>query len=198
MQPYGWKDDAGNEAMAYLAPIVISSLAPPPLRVIDIGSGNGWLAGQLARRGYDVVGIERDAAGVRIAREAWPAVEFIQGDVESLEFEAMFDAAVSTEVIEHLYDPVAFVAGSFRALRPGGLLLVSTPYHGYAKNLALALAGAWDKHLQPQRVGGHVKFWSRHTLRALLRDAGFEDVRFKGAGRLPYLWKSDVVLARRP
>ena len=81
-------------------------------------------------------------------------------------------------------------------LSPGGFLIVSTPYHGYAKNLALAVAGRWDRHHDVDRVGGHIKFWSQATLTRLLRDNGFEVLAFRGVGRVPYLWKSMVVTTR--
>jgi len=45
------------------------------------------------------------------------------------------------------------------------------------------------------QYGGHIKFWSRATLTALLAEEGFTVAHFEGAGRLPYLWKSMVVVA---
>jgi 2-polyprenyl-6-hydroxyphenyl methylase/3-demethylubiquinone-9 3-methyltransferase len=65
------------------------------------------------------------------------------------------------------------------------------------KNLALSIAGAWDAHHHPLVDGGHIKFWSRRTLAQLLSDEGFEEVAFQGAGRLPFLWKSMILMARR-
>jgi 2-polyprenyl-3-methyl-5-hydroxy-6-metoxy-1,4-benzoquinol methylase len=58
--------------------------------------------------------------------------------------EPPFDHVISTETVEHLYDPQAFARGCFAATRPGGRFICSTPYHGYLKTLALALAGKWD------------------------------------------------------
>jgi 2-polyprenyl-6-hydroxyphenyl methylase/3-demethylubiquinone-9 3-methyltransferase len=54
---------------------------------------------------------------------------------------------------------------------------------------------SWDKHLDALRVGGHVKFWSRRMLSRLLEETGFTDIRFERAGRVPYVWKSDVTIA---
>ena len=77
-------------------------------------------------------------------------------------------------------------------------MVLSTPYHGYLKNLALALSGRLDAHFGALRDGGHIKFFSWPTLQVLLEEAGFVDLRFRGAGRVPFLWKSMVVSARRP
>jgi 2-polyprenyl-6-hydroxyphenyl methylase/3-demethylubiquinone-9 3-methyltransferase len=84
-----------------------------------------------------------------------------------------------------------------RASEPGALAIVSTPYHGYWKNLALSLVpGAWDRHHDPLWDHGHIKFWSRRTLRALLIRAGFNAVRFERLGRIPTLAKSMIAVAR--
>lgn len=81
-------------------------------------------------------------------------------------------------------------------LKPGGVLIVSTPYHGYLKNLALSLADKWDDHHTPFWDGGHIKFWSRRTLSEFLRREGFEVLGFHDVGRLPFLWKSVILVGR--
>lgn len=101
-------------------------------------------------------------------------------------------------MVEHLYAPRKFARTAFRLLKPGGRLIVSTPYHGYLKNCALALSGRLDKHFTALWDCGHIKFWSYDTLRTLLSEAGFESFAFHGVGRLPFLWKSMVVTAVRP
>ena len=45
--------------------------------------------------------------------------------------------------------------------------------------------------------GGHIKFWSCTTVSQLLNESGFRIVRFIGAGRLPFLWKSMIVVAQK-
>ena len=104
---------------------------------------------------------------------------------------------VSTEVIEHLFDPRSLPRFASSVLRPNGHLILSTPYHGYVKNLALSVAGRWDRHFSPLWDGGHIKFWSRATLARLVSEEGFEIVRFVGTGRVPFLWKSMVLIVRK-
>jgi SAM-dependent methyltransferase len=108
-----------------------------------------------------------------------------------------FDVAIATEVIEHLVRPFNLPHFAKQLLRPGGHLIISTPYHGYLKNLILALTNRWDAHLNPFWDGGHIKFWSYKTLSQLLNESGFRIVRFIGAGRLPFLWKSMIVVAQK-
>lgn len=91
-------------------------------------------------------------------------------------------------MIEHLYAPRPFVKGCYEALRNGGRFICSTPYHGYLKNLLIALQGRTIVHANPLWDGGHIKLWDRHTLSQLLGETGFTGLQFRGAGRVPYLW----------
>jgi 2-polyprenyl-3-methyl-5-hydroxy-6-metoxy-1,4-benzoquinol methylase len=69
-----------------------------------------------------------------------------------------FDVVISTEVIEHVYSPRALVANTFGLLRPGGEFIVTTPYHGYFKNLVLALSSCFDAHFTALWDGGPSNF----------------------------------------
>ena len=80
----------------------------------------------------------------------------------------------------------------------GGTAILSTPYHGYWKNLALALSGQMDRHFTALWDHGHIKFWSMRTLTILLEAAGFHDIRFERVGRIPPLAKAMIAVARRP
>lgn len=173
-------------------------------RVLDLGCGNGDLCGQLAAAGYDAVGVELDTEGVQIARQAHPSVPFynfgVHDDPEALlrrEGHRPFDAVVSTEVIEHLYAPHLLPRYARSVLVPGGYILLSTPYHGYLKNLMLSLFNHWDQHHTPLWHGGHIKFWSIATLSRLLEENDFRVTDFRGVGRAPYLWKSMILLGRK-
>ena len=99
--------------------------------------------------------------------------------------------------IEHLFTPHRLPDYAHSVLREGGYLVVSTPYHGYLKNLLLSLFDKWDYHHKSPCVGGHIKFWSRATLTELLEDHGFRVLGFSGVGRLPFLWKSMILVAER-
>jgi len=170
-------------------------------RVVDIGCGDGALCRELASRGYEVVGCEPSADSVRLAQSSAPELLFHQLGVDddaSPIGNDSFDVAIATEVIEHLVRPRNLPRFAKQLLRPGGHVIISTPYHGYAKNLVLALANKWDAHLNPFWDGGHIKFWSRKTLSQLLNEAGFRVVRFIGAGRIPFLWKSMIIIAQKP
>ena len=100
--------------------------------------------------------------------------------------------------VEHLYSPRAFAGTLFDLVEPGGIAVVSTPYHGYFKNLTLAVTGKLDSHFTVLWDHGHIKFWSVKTLNTLLMEAGFREVQFQFAGRFPLLAKSMIAVATRP
>jgi 2-polyprenyl-3-methyl-5-hydroxy-6-metoxy-1,4-benzoquinol methylase len=170
-------------------------------RILDLGCGNGALCAALSRMGADVVGCDPSSTGIAAAERAHPHVMFrslsVYDDPARLDGDP-FDVVVSTEVIEHLFNPRSLPRFASKVLRTEGHLILSTPYHGYLKNLALSVADRWDRHFSPLWDGGHIKFWSRATLRQLVTGEGFEFVRFIGTGRIPYLWKSMVVIFQKP
>ncbi len=201
---FGWVAQQVSYSASYIdAPILASLPTKAGSRVLDAGCGNGHLTVKIATQGRRVIGIDADADGIAIAKADHPTLDFRQfffsDDPRSLFFDGEpFDAVVSTEVVEHLYAPHELAKFALTALRPGGIFVISTPYHGYAKNMALSLANGWDRHHHPGKHGGHIKFFSKSTLTTLLEDAGFRVERFIGAGRLPYLWKSMILVGRRP
>jgi 2-polyprenyl-3-methyl-5-hydroxy-6-metoxy-1,4-benzoquinol methylase len=170
-------------------------------RVLDAGCGNGDLTARLAAEGFRMSAFDISISGVEHARRTSSGIQFeLASGYDDLRarFGDDFDACVCVEVIEHIYDPRRFVRQLYDALRPDGRLILTTPYHGYLKNLGLALTGRMDAHYTALWDGGHIKFWSRPTLTRLLHETGFREVRFEGAGRLPYLWKSMILVAQKP
>jgi len=200
---YGWSSSEGPQSCGYITPRILDLLQQLGVkRVLDLGSGNGALCSEIASIGYEIAGVEYDKLGVNVARSSYPAIPFYNFGVqdnpaELLAHEQLFDAVVSTEVIEHLFSPHLLPIYAKGVLNQGGYLIITTPYHGYFKNLALSIMGKWDHHHTVLWHGGHVKFWSRATLTQLLLENGFEVVGFSGVGRLPYLWKSMVLVAKK-
>lgn len=200
-----WTDSGFTCAHPYILPTLTTWLTRRRVKtVLDIGCGNGAVTGSLSQRGFDVSGMDASASGLAIARRAHPELSLFQSDVEAPlpdHLQGRFDGVVSIEVIEHLLRPRLLLERAREALRPGGVLIVSTPYHGYLKNMALALTNRFDNHWHPLRDYGHIKFFSEHTLTRLCQDQHFRVTGIKRAGRIPVFAKSIIVcaeLALRP
>lgn len=193
-QDYGWVQ-AQTPAHTYLLPALLKSLgARRDRRILDIGCGSGFLTGKLLDLGFDVYGVDASISGINSASKHYPGHFFMinpsLAELPNELIEITFDTIIATEVIEHLYDPKGFIQFCYKILPPGGELILSTPYHGYLKNLALAITGALDQHFTALWPGGHIKFWSKKTLMTLMNSWGFTVTRFSGCGRMPLLWKS--------
>lgn len=178
---------------------------PRGSRILDLGCGNGSFIANFRQRGWQLHGFDSSESGIEIAKANFDGIHFFSADVtkESPDFfieqcGGPVDVVLSTEVIEHVYAPRSFARLCYAALKPGGFAIITTPYHGYLKNLALALAGKMDFHYTALLDGGHIKFWSKKTLRTLLEETGFTSIHFEGSGRVPYLWMSMAAVATRP
>ncbi|HLS54427.1 MAG TPA: class I SAM-dependent methyltransferase [Zeimonas sp.] len=169
-------------------------------RVFDLGCGNGSVANELAKLGWDVTGVDPSTEGIARAKEQYPHLNLHEGSAyeDLAALYGQFPVVTSLEVVEHVYDPRRYAATLFALVQPGGTAIVSTPYHGYWKNLALAITGRMDAHFTALWDHGHIKFWSIRTLSELLREAGFVDIRFERVGRVPALAKSMIAIARKP
>src|SRR5882672_6003765 len=120
-------------------------------RILDVACGTGYGTAMLG-----AVGADLSIEALRYARRH-PA-SYIAADAGRLPFGRCFDAVVSFETIEHVPDPGRFVAECARVLKPGGVLLVSTP------NREL-----WSPRSSKPLQRHHVKEFNRRELLDLLR-----------------------------
>lgn len=203
---YFYDSVADGTAHAYLLPALCDILqkVPDGSRVLDLGCGNGSmiraLEGLLNKR-FRWSGVDSSTSGIALARAQSPEADFWLSDLADdevwAEREGIYDVIFSTEVIEHVLLPRNMVRKIEHALSKNGVVIISTPYHGYLKNLALAAFGRLDTHFTALWDYGHIKFWSRLTLESLFREQKFDSIQFCGVGRFPLLWKSMIVVFRR-
>src|SRR6185503_17585807 len=132
--------------------------------ICDLGCGNGHISGRLAALGYEVTGVDASASGIQISQRTYPQVNFVHALIDRDLNLGQFDLVISSDVIEHLYRPSDLLDATFSQLKPGGHVLLGTPYHGYLKNLVLAATGKMDAHFSALHDGGHIKFFSVNTL----------------------------------
>ncbi len=155
-------------------------------RVLDVGCGAGEIASELARAGFEVVGVDVAEEPLRRARarDAELDVRRVELDGDWPLQDASFDAVWAGETIEHVLDTAAWLSQVRRVLRSGGALLLSTPAHERLTMLALALsARRFEQRFDPR--SDHVRFYSRRTLSRLLSEFGFERIDVRAAGGLP-------------
>ncbi len=151
---------------------------PGVTRILDVGSGIGELSGLIrSRHGSGVRVIATDLGFDSIHRAAGmcaergsdsPEVRFVQGDIYRLPYgDGSFDAVVASEILEHLEEPRDAVREIARVIRPGGFVVLSTPYR---EKMRYTLCIHCNKKTP---VNAHLHSFDDTVLQALLTEAGF-------------------------
>ena len=199
---FTYQNAAHSHAHDYLLPRLQEILAryyKAPSKLFEVGCGNGSIGHALHQSGWTVQGIDASASGVELAKQHYPELDLrVASAYDPLrETFGRFPLVLSLEVVEHLYEPRRYAQTIYDMVEDDGLAVISTPYHGYWKNLALAVSDKLDQHFTALWDGGHIKFWSVSTLSTLLEEAGFEVISVDRVGRFAPLAKSMILVARK-
>jgi len=155
---------------------------------LDVGCGAGLLCEPLARLGAQVTGVDAAPENIGAARAHAEAsgltIDYRAGEFETQVAGRTFDLVTSMEVIEHVTDPAAFVAGLAAALAPGGLMILSTPNRTPLSRLAMITVGE-GLGMIPRGTHDHDKFITPDELTELLADAGMEVADLRGLSFSP-------------
>ncbi len=208
LKDYGWTE-IKTDAHDYLIPAIREALnlfnVEKNALILDAGCGSGYVLGELYKSNYkNIFGFDLSESGINLAKKTYSniAKRFFRHDCYEKKLptempEKNYDIILSIEVIEHLYSLDVYLSNINYWLKYGGLVILTTPYHGWLKNLAIAVTNKFDKHFDPLWEGGHIKFFSKKTIFEILKRNRFKPLMFKGIGRLPYLWKSMLIVAEK-
>jgi len=119
---YGYHDAKPLHTFNYLQTPLLSLLDKNKnVSILDLGCGNGYLVNYLVSQGYNAFGTDASGEGIAIARQTNPDRFFFQdlstGKLPEGLQNLNFDTIISTEVIEHLYDPEGFIYFCKQALK---------------------------------------------------------------------------------
>jgi len=159
---YGWKAKNKEASAVHVWGAVRKHLSKKRNRcILDMGCGRGEFVSSLIGDGFCAYGVDGSREGVDIAEGENSGHFFVmnfEADAlpEGLK-DLTFDTIVLTEVVEHLYSPRAYAELCNKILPVGGVIM-TTPYHGWLKNVALAVSGKLDRHFTALWEGGHIKF----------------------------------------
>ncbi|MEK6303073.1 MAG: class I SAM-dependent methyltransferase [Acidobacteriota bacterium] len=160
-----------------LLPVLRRYLPSGDVRVLDIGCAAGFFLEVAQEAGWKAQGIELSPYMSEYARHSL-GLDVLTGRLEEIDFgEARFELVTMWDVIEHLADPLAAIRRAHSLLAPGGLIAISTG------DIGGATARIYDRRWALLAPPGHLFYFSRRTLFAMLRQAHFE----------PLGWQSDGV-----
>ncbi|GAB4124721.1 MAG: hypothetical protein Fur0040_06720 [Sideroxydans sp.] len=152
--------------------------AAVPGRLLDVGCGGGRFMRRMHKLGWQVEGNDFDPqAAARVQRDYGLPVHI--GDLAACNLPAgHYDAITLSQAIEHVYDPAATLREIHRLLKPGGLLVLTTP------NPESRCAHTWGVHWRGWEAPRHVQLFPLATLRALCEQQHYEvvEARISAAG----------------
>jgi 2-polyprenyl-3-methyl-5-hydroxy-6-metoxy-1,4-benzoquinol methylase len=165
---YGTQAEFERSSKVMMREIVPSA----PAVILDVGCGTGLNASFLKNAGHTVVGV--DISTVAIEQFRAKGFEGFVCDIDAQPLPIAsdsIDVVYASEVIEHVFDTKRFLSELTRVLKPGGLMIVSTPNSAFWAYRILGLLGRTVTEYQHP---GHVRFFSRRSLRRNLQDAGLD------------------------
>jgi len=163
--------------LIYLHPVKSASLdssvmflsALPGGRLLDVGCGNGDRLFLLKSLGWEVEGVDFDQSAVDVASSKGLSV--YTGELEAQKFsENSYDAIILNHLIEHVYEPVKLLQECYRVMKPGAVLVASTPNSG---SLSHRLFHKDWRGLEAPR---HLHIFNRNVLERVAIDSGLEIV----------------------
>lgn len=182
-----WKGGAVHEGydFKWKWPVIKNALPSKNSTILDFGCGDGRYIGEFLKvNSYKIIGADISAYAINKAKKKFPKACFhiISGDDnEKLPFNtSSVDFILAADVIEHIFDVTNFLIEMHRALKKGGKIFISTPYHGTIKNLVIALIG-FDTAFNPTYA--HIRFFTKKSLTSLLEKNGFNILEYGQYGR---------------
>jgi 2-polyprenyl-3-methyl-5-hydroxy-6-metoxy-1,4-benzoquinol methylase len=165
--------------------------AQPQGKLLDVGCGNGGFLATMQKLGWEVAGVEPDTKSANIASvELGLAVTV--GTLEEAGFlPDSFNCITAHHTIEHMYDPISFLKESFRLLKPGGTLVVTTPNIPSLGHRVFR--GSW-RGLEPPR---HLYLFSAKALGTCVEKIGYQLETLRTTARSAWeIWYASRLLHR--
>ena len=161
---YSWSDSTPDNSHSYLfntfKKIILEKESFQNKTLLDLGCGNGSLTKLIAPYFKKTIAIDPSISGIEQAKSNYDGdIDFQNNYIENID--EFFEVVSLFEVIEHIYDPISFMKNVKERLKKDGKIFLSTPYHGYFKNLVISLMNGFDHHFDPLWTHGHIKFFSK-------------------------------------
>lgn len=167
----------------------LEQLLPDKGRVLEIGCAMGTTLNGFREKGWRVQGVEPEKWSAEIARSKY-GLEVISVPFQEAGLpKESFDAILLLHVIEHVCDPFKALCDIRGLVRPGGYLVLETPRYD---TLTFHILRGRERSVIPD----HLHYFTRKSMLAMCRDAGFEATRIEAVGRTVTLDRLSFYLAK--
>jgi glycosyltransferase involved in cell wall biosynthesis len=174
---YAFKDGDGTSHAMMLQMLE----GAPPSRVLDVGCSGGLLAEHVRARGHWVTGVDYlEIPGVRDRTDEFFVADLNRGLPP--EVGGGYDVVIAGDIIEHLMRPAAALREMRRVLRPDGQILLSVPNFGHWYPRFRVAMGVFGYDRRGILDDTHLRFFTRSTLRRLVRDCGLDILEERATG----------------
>lgn len=127
-----YDSEAANNEIRRLYQAIIREVPKTAKNILDVGCGKAWVANYFCNRGVEVYSLDISHKNPWTALQKYPYENHyaLAADAFNLPFEeGYFDSIIASEIIEHVYDPQAFIASLLSKLKRKGILIITTPYN---------------------------------------------------------------------
>lgn len=193
---YHWHHNQADNSFLYLFKSldnILEKEIKDKNTLLDIGCGNGYLTKKLSGKFNSVIGIDNSKSAIEQAKKDYNGkVDFKLNNLENMNFENKINCITLIEVIEHLYSPDNLLQKINDICDQNTKVIISTPFHGFIKNLMILCYGKFDQHFSPLWEHGHIKFFSKQTLREICERNNFKIEKIYYSGRFYPISKSMI------
>jgi 2-polyprenyl-3-methyl-5-hydroxy-6-metoxy-1,4-benzoquinol methylase len=163
----------------YRVNFIVSCVPDNAVDVLDLGCWDGTHSQKLRKKTNTVYGVESSVSSAEEARKKGIIVAQGLFPSDSIFPGKMFDYIVAGEIIEHVFDTDAFLKGIAKRLKPGGVLVITTPNVASLPRRILLLLGINPilEYRSDRGGAGHVRYFTFRDLRGMLKENSFEIMR---------------------
>jgi 2-polyprenyl-3-methyl-5-hydroxy-6-metoxy-1,4-benzoquinol methylase len=158
---------------------ILSKIPATAETVLDVGCGRGWIAKELIDKKDFICSLDISYTNPDKVLDAYPGENHsaVVADALHLPFrDNAFDCVVASEVVEHIETPELFIKELFRCVKPGGKLIITTPYK---EKIQYYLCIHCNK---PTPVNTHLHSFDENKLRELYNEDDLADFRWIAFG----------------
>lgn len=170
----------------------LTEVLPNNSEVLDVGAGEGALSERLSDAGFNVTALDINAEDFKSKKAKFCQINFNNEnelDNFSIQYNEKFDAVIGVEVIEHIENPWKYISFMKKMIKPGGILLITTPnITSWLSRMIFLFEGKFHQFSDGDLSYGHISPISSWELKVVLEKSGFIKVEIEPAGTLPFLW----------